>query len=162
MRLELITLPYLESNMTGKDFADTVGLSPSRVSQIIIRDLNKVYYKLFQRSDFDLRRIPRDGVDRAKWVKIVNDYKREFIKTPGVTPLEIIIIQGNSRVGYGMNKGFKNIPMIGDMMYIEEIELEQMDFEDNFIEKIIVTGRTLSKNIINGEEYYEIYAKLDL
>ena len=81
MRLELITLPYLKSNLTVKDFSDTVGLTSERVSQIIIRDLNNVYYKLFKKSDFDLRRVPRTIQDRNRWEKRVKEYI-EIINLP--------------------------------------------------------------------------------
>ena len=81
MRLEQITLPYLRSDMTVKKFSDTVGLTPTRVSQIITRDLNKVYCKLFKESDFYLRRVPRAIQDRQKWEKRVNEYI-EIINLP--------------------------------------------------------------------------------
>lgn len=81
MRLELITLPYLQSDMTVKDFSNKVGLTSSRVSQIIIRDLNNVYYKLYKDSDFDLRRVPRTIQDRQKWEKRVKEYI-EIINLP--------------------------------------------------------------------------------
>ena len=81
MRLEQITMPYLQSDMTVKNFSDTVGLTPTRISQIIIRDLNNVYYKLFKDSDFYLRRVPRTIQDRQKWEKRVNEYI-EIINLP--------------------------------------------------------------------------------
>jgi hypothetical protein len=81
MRLEQITLPYLQSDLTVKDFSNTVQLSSLRVSQLIIRDLNNVYYKLFKESDFDLRRVPRTIQDRNKWEKRVNEYI-EIINLP--------------------------------------------------------------------------------
>lgn len=81
MRLEQITLPYLQSDMTVKDFSDKVGLTSSRVSQIIIRDLNNVYYKLYKDSDFNLMRVPRTSQDRQKWEKRINEYI-EIINLP--------------------------------------------------------------------------------
>src|SRR5574344_464983 len=81
MKLEQITLPYLKSDLTVKDFSDTLGLTSARVSQIIIRDLNNVYYKLFKDSDFDLRRVPRTIQDRKRWEKRVNEYI-EIINLP--------------------------------------------------------------------------------
>lgn len=81
MRLEQITLPYLKSDMTVKDFSDTVGLTSARVSQIIIRDLTNIYCKLFQDPDFDLRRVPRTIQDRNRWEKRVNEYI-EIINLP--------------------------------------------------------------------------------
>lgn len=81
MRLQQITLPYLKSEMTVKDFSDTVGLTSERVSQIIKRDLNKVHYKLFKESDFDLRRVPTTIQDKNKWEKRVNEYV-EIINLP--------------------------------------------------------------------------------
>lgn len=81
MRLEQITLPYLKSDMTVKDFSNTVGLTPSRVSQIITRDLRNVYYKLFQESTFVLSRVPRTIQDRNRWEKRVNEYI-EIINLP--------------------------------------------------------------------------------
>lgn len=81
MRLEQITLPYLQSTLTIKDFSDTVELTSARVSQIIIRDLNNVYYKLFKEPDFDLRRVPRTIQDRNRWEKRVKEYI-EIINLP--------------------------------------------------------------------------------
>lgn len=81
MRLEQITLPYLQSDMTVKDFSDKVELTSARVSQIIIRDLNNVYYKLYKDSDLNLMRVPRTIQDRQKWEKRVNEYI-EIINLP--------------------------------------------------------------------------------
>ncbi len=80
MRLEQITLPYLQSEMTVKEFSDTVQLTSTRVSQIILRDLNNVYYKLFKESDFE-RRVPRTIQDKNKWEKRVKEYL-EIINLP--------------------------------------------------------------------------------
>ena len=81
MRLEQITLPYLQSKLTIKDFSDTVSLSTARVSQLIKRDLTMVYCKLFKESDFYIRRVPRTIQDRQKWEKRVNEYI-EIINLP--------------------------------------------------------------------------------
>ena len=54
MRLEQITKPFLESEMSIKNFADEVGLTSVRVPQILLRDLNIIHYKLFKRvADFN-------------------------------------------------------------------------------------------------------------
>lgn len=105
MRLEQITLPYLKSDMTVKDFSDTVGLRSARVSEIIIRDLNNVYYKLFKKSDFDLRRVPRTIQDRQKWEKRVNEYieiinlpdkiKRDNRKISDLTVEEFVVLMSS-------------------------------------------------------------------
>jgi hypothetical protein len=81
MRLEQITKPFLESDFSIKDFSDVVGLTSARVSQILIRDLNNVYYKLFKDSDFDLRKVPLRKEDRERWLNCVNEYI-EIINLP--------------------------------------------------------------------------------
>lgn len=105
MRLEQITLPYLQSEMTVKEFSDTVQLTSERVSQIILRDLNNVYYKLFKESDFDLRRVPRTIQDKNKWEKRVKEYleiinlpdkiKRENRKISDLTVEEFIALMSS-------------------------------------------------------------------
>jgi hypothetical protein len=81
MRLEQITKPFLESDLSIKDFSDVVSLTSARVSQIIIRDLNNVHYKLFKDSDFDLRKVPLRKEDRQRWLNRVNEYI-EIINLP--------------------------------------------------------------------------------
>jgi len=81
MRLEQITKPFLESDLSIKDFSDVVGLTSARVSQILIRDLNNVHYKLFKDSDFHLRKVPLRKEDRERWLNRVNEYI-EIINLP--------------------------------------------------------------------------------
>ena len=81
MRLEQITKPFLESGMSIKEFSDVVGLTSGRVSQILIRDLNTIHYKLFKDADFDLRKVPLKNEDRQRWLNRVNEYI-EIINLP--------------------------------------------------------------------------------
>ena len=81
MRLEQITKPFLESEMSIKNFADEVGLTSGRVSQILLRDLNIIHYKLFKDSDFELRNVPLRKEDRQRWLTRVNEYI-EIINLP--------------------------------------------------------------------------------
>ena len=81
MRLEQITKPFLESEMSIKNFSDEVGLTSGRVSQILLRDLNIIHYKLFKDSDFELRKVPLKKEDRQRWLTRVNEYI-EIINLP--------------------------------------------------------------------------------
>jgi len=81
MRLKQITKPFLESDMSIKDFSNIVDLTPTRISRIIIKDLNNIYYKLFKDSDFDLRRVPLKKEDRQIWINRINKYT-EIINLP--------------------------------------------------------------------------------
>jgi hypothetical protein len=81
VRLEQITKPFLESDLSIKDFSDVVGLSATRVSQVLIRDLNNVHNKLFKDCRFDLRKVPLRKEDRQRWLNRVSEYI-EIINLP--------------------------------------------------------------------------------
>lgn len=74
MRLELITRPFLESDMSIKEFSSTTGLSTQRVSQILKRDLASIHYELFRNGSYELRRLPLSKEDRVKWLNRLNEY----------------------------------------------------------------------------------------
>lgn len=105
MRLEQITKPFLESDLSIKDFSNLVGLTSARVSQILIRDLNNVYYKLFKDSKSDLLKVPLRKEDRQRWLSRVNKYieiynlpekiKRDNRKISDLTVKEFIALMSS-------------------------------------------------------------------
>lgn len=74
MQLEKITKPFLKSEMSIKNFAHKVELSPSRVSQIILRDLNHIHNKLYKDNNFELRNVPKIKDDRKWWLLRIEEY----------------------------------------------------------------------------------------
>ena len=77
-RLERITLPYLKSDMSIKDFADSIDLTSSRVSSVILRDLNAIHFNLFKDNDFELRKSPKTREDRDKWIERIEKHSKNI------------------------------------------------------------------------------------
>lgn len=76
MRLESITLPFLEADMTIKSFSNTVGLTSTRVSQIILRDLSEIHYILYKLSDFEMRYVPLKREVKNIWIHRIKEYNQ--------------------------------------------------------------------------------------
>lgn len=73
MRLIDITIPFLGSDITIKELANKHDLTPSRVGQIIKRDLTKVLKELNIEHDANYYTIKKD---KELFLKYISDYNK--------------------------------------------------------------------------------------